>query len=201
MRPVQWWVLLCGLFLLSCASQARAQEVPGEGAHELEFWTAGGHGTNGITSQTGVWNAGVRYGWVLTAPHGPGFLRGRFEYSIDVMPLFVVFRPDNTTAYGGALSPVNLKWNFSEHRRVVPCFELSGGGTLTDSTVPQGTSHFNFLTGGALGARFIRDKLNLSAEVRFMHISNSGLAPINPGINTLQLRLGVGFFGGIHHKG
>ena len=39
-----------------------------------------------------------------------------------------------------------------------------------------------------------------SADVRFMHISNAGISSANPGINTVQLRLGVGLFTGAHHK-
>jgi Lipid A 3-O-deacylase (PagL) len=35
---------------------------------------------------------------------------------------------------------------------------------------------------------------NLSLELRYMHISNAGLATPNPGINTVQVRLGVGKF-------
>jgi hypothetical protein len=52
----------------------------------------------------------------------------------------------------------------------------------------------NFTTSGALGLHFLRSKYNWSAEIRFMHISNAGLADLNPGINTLQLRLGFGRF-------
>jgi len=33
-----------------------------------------------------------------------------------------------------------------------------------------------------------------SAEVRYMHISNAGISALNPGVNTLQLRVGVGMF-------
>jgi hypothetical protein len=52
----------------------------------------------------------------------------------------------------------------------------------------------NFTTSGALGLHFPRSKYNWSAELRFMHISNAGLTSPNPGINTLQLRLGFGRF-------
>jgi hypothetical protein len=41
---------------------------------------------------------------------------------------------------------------------------------------------------------FPRTKYNWSAELRFMHISNAGLATPNPGINTLQVRIGFGRF-------
>jgi hypothetical protein len=33
-----------------------------------------------------------------------------------------------------------------------------------------------------------------SLEARYMHISNAGLATPNPGINTFQVRLGIGKF-------
>jgi hypothetical protein len=41
---------------------------------------------------------------------------------------------------------------------------------------------------------FLGEKHNVSLELRFMHISNAGLATPNPGINTLQIRLGIGKF-------
>jgi Lipid A 3-O-deacylase (PagL) len=43
----------------------------------------------------------------------------------------------------------------------------------------------HFLTGS---------KWTWSADVRFLHISNAGLRDLNPGINTVQLRLGLGWF-------
>jgi len=33
-----------------------------------------------------------------------------------------------------------------------------------------------------------------SVEVRYLHISNAGLSTPNPGINTLQVRVGIGKF-------
>jgi len=45
-----------------------------------------GHGLNGSTSDTGVWNLGLRYGLILTGPRGPGFLKGQLEYAFDVVP-------------------------------------------------------------------------------------------------------------------
>ena len=50
----------------------RAQAGPEVDHNELQIWTGGGHGLNGSTSDTGVWNIGVRYGWVLPNPIGPG---------------------------------------------------------------------------------------------------------------------------------
>jgi hypothetical protein len=40
------------------------------------------------------------------------------------------------------------------------------------------------------------ERKNISLELRYMHISNAGLATPNPGVNTVQVRLGIGkFFG------
>ncbi len=175
------------------APGAAAQSEPGAGGHELQLWTGGGHGLNGSTSDTGVWNVGARYGWVLTDPVGPGPLRGRFEYAVDVVPVFVLFQRPGT-AYGFGLNPFALKWNFVPHHNVMPYVDLGGGTLFTNEKTPPGTSRVNFTTSGALGVHFLRSKYNWSAEVRFMHISNAGLTTPNPGINTLQFRLGFGRF-------
>ncbi len=183
--------LLFAAFL--CAPALKAQAGPVDGGHDLQIWTGGGHGLNGSTASSGVWNVGLRYGWVLTGPVGPGFLRGQFEYAVDVVPVFVVDQKFGT-AYGFGLNPFALKWNFTKPRKVVPYFELGGGTLFTNINVPPGTSQVNFTSSGALGMHFLRSKYNFSAELRFMHISNASLANLNPGINTLQLRLGFGRF-------
>jgi hypothetical protein len=193
MKAIGALFLLYGLLLAGFASPVRAQDGPETGGKEIEFWTTGGHGTNGITQHTGVWTAGFRYGWVLTEPHGPGFLRGRFEYGVDAVPVFLLFQPSNT-AYGAAVNPFALIWNFDTHGRVVPYVDLGGGALFTNTQVPPGTSRINFTTSGAVGLHFLAGKLNWTADVRFMHISNAGLETLNPGINTVQLRLGVGWF-------
>ena len=193
MKAIGMLLLSCGLLLAVFASPLRAQDGPETDGNELEFWTSGGHGTNGITQHTGVWTAGFRYGWVITAPHGPGFLRGRFEYAVDAVPAFVVFQPTNT-AYGAAVNPLGLIWDFDTRGRIVPYIELGGGILLTNTQVPAGTSRVNFTTAGAVGLHFLAGKVTWSADVRFIHISNSGLVAHNPGINTVQLRLGVGWF-------
>jgi hypothetical protein len=170
-----------------------AQSGPEGGGHDLQVWTGGGHGLNGSTSDTSVWNLGARYGWVLTDAVGPGPLRGRFEYAVDVVPVFVLTQR-NGTAYGFGLNPFALKWNFAGGRALTPYFELGGGTLFTNTQVPPGTSRVNFTTSGALGLHFLRSKYNWSAEVRFMHISNAGLTSPNPGINTFQVRIGFGRF-------
>jgi Lipid A 3-O-deacylase (PagL) len=198
MKTTGGMILACTLLLGGFLLPAHAQDGPETGGNEIEIWTAGGHGTNGITQHTGVWTAGFRYGWLLTEPHGPGFLRGRFEYALDAVPVFVVFQPANT-AYGAAVSPFALIWDFDTHGHVVPYIDLDGGVLFTNTRVPAGTSRINFTPAGAVGLHFLTGKMHWTADVRFMHISNAGLQTLNPGINTVQLRLGLGWFTGSHN--
>src|SRR5712692_3656709 len=111
-------------------NRVEPNDGPLAGGHEMQVWTGGGHSVAGGTKDTSVWNLGLRYGWVLTNPHLPGFLKGRFEYAVDAVPACVVFQPGNTV-YGAGLNPLNLKWNFSSFERVVPYVELSGGTLFT----------------------------------------------------------------------
>ena len=185
--------VLAWFVFLTSACTLRAQAGPQEGSHELQIWTGAGHGTSGSQSGDGVFNIGARYGWILTDKHGPGFLRGRFEYAVDVVPLFIVTQSTNT-AYGFGVNPFALKWNFASHGHAVPYVDIGGGTLFTNVKVPEGTSHVNFTTSGALGVHFLRSKYNWSAEVRYMHISNAGISRPNPGINTIQVRLGLGMF-------
>ena len=189
----------CLFTVLLLASVAWSQTRPEDGGRELQLWSGGGHSVSGGTPNTGVWNVGVRYGWILTRPHGPGFLQGRFEYAVDAVPLFLIFQPANT-AYGVGLNPLNLKWNFATRGDVVPYVELDGGTLFTTHDVPNGTTNVNFSSGAALGTHFLGSKRAWSLEIRYMHISNGGLSSPNPGINTVQVRVGFGkFFPG--HRG
>lgn len=182
------------LFLFAALTGVAAQDHPEEGGHELEVWTGGGHSVPGGTKDTSVFNAGVRFGWILTAPHGPGFLSGRFEYAVDAVPVFVVFQPANA-AYGAGVNPFALKWIFATRGGAEPYLELNGGTLFTNHEVPSGTIGVNFTSSAALGVHFL-GKLAWTVETRYMHISNAGLTTPNPGINTVQVRVGIGkFFG------
>lgn len=180
-------------FLFSAAALCAAQASPEQGGNEVQIWAGGGHSVAGGTSRTATFNAGLRYGWILTGPHLPGILRGRFEYALDAVPLLLVFQPANT-AYGVGFDPLGLKWNFERRGRLSPYLELTGGVLFTDHNVPRFTNTVNFMDQAALGTHILGAKYNWSLELRYMHISNAGLGNLNPGINTVQVRLGVGRF-------
>ncbi len=193
MKTTPCLLFLLGLTCFGIVTPVCAQDGPEAGGNEIQLWTAGGHGVKGITQHTGIWSAGFRYGWILTEPHGPGFLRGSFEYAVEAVPAVVVFQPTNT-AFGAAINPFGLKWNFDTSGSVVPYVDLGGGALFTNVQVPAGTSRINFTTSGGVGLHFLTSKVNWSADVRYVHISNAGLEAANPGINTLQLRVGIGWF-------
>ena len=190
MLMTRFFWLAAGLALLS--SLMVAQVRPEGGGHEIQVWSGGGPSVPGGTKDTGVWNLGVRYGWVLTSPHGPGFLNGRFEYAVDAVPAFVVFQPRNT-AYGAGINPLGLKWIFATRGDVEPYLELNGGTLFTAHEVPFGTSRVNFTSSATLGVHILREHA-WTLAVQYMHISNAGLTRPNPGINTVQVRLGIGKF-------
>jgi len=179
--------------LLLASSLCFAQTGPEQGGHEIQVWAGGGHSVAGGRGNTGAFNAGLRYGWILSGPHLPGFLRGRFEYAVDVVPVFLAFQPANT-AYGLGFNPLGLKWDFVRRGRLSPYLELSGGTLFTNHNVPTYTNTVNFTSAAALGTHILGAKYNWSVELRYLHISNAGLAVPNPGINTVQVRLGVGRF-------
>jgi lipid A 3-O-deacylase len=190
---------LLALLILLASICSIAQTGPEQGGHEVQVWAGGGHSVPGGTKNTGAFNAGLRYGWILTGPHLPGFLRGRFEYAVDAVPVFLIFQPANT-AYGVGFDPLGLKWNFQRHGHVSPYLELCGGTVFTDHNIPTGANTVNFMDQAALGIHILGPSHNVSLELRYMHISNAGLANLNPGINTVQVRLGIGkFFGSREH--
>jgi len=189
MRTSLLILVAVGVLQFYCAAQAG----PEKGGREVQIWAGGGHSVSGGRGHTGVFNAGLRYGWILTDPHLPGFLRGRFEYAVDAIPVFLAFQPANT-AYGVGFDPLGLKWNFQRHGRVSPYLELTGGVLFTNHDLPTGTNTVNFMDNAALGMHLLGPKHNLSLELRYMHISNAGLATPNPGINTVQVRVGIGRF-------
>ena len=182
------------LFLICCvAVTMRGQTGPEAGGNEVQFWAGGGHSVAGGTGNTEVVNAGLRYGWVLTGLHGPGFLKGRLEYTVDAVPLAMVFQRANT-AYGLGFNPFGLKWNFGRHGSISPFFELGGGLLFTTHRVPPGTSSANFTPQAAIGIQHLGERMTWGIEARYLHISDAGLTSFNPGINTFQVRLGLGAF-------
>lgn len=188
-----FWAGTLGASFLLCAMAVSAQTGPEQGGSEIQVWTAAGHSVAGGRGRTGIWDAGLRYGWVLTDNHGPALLKGKFEYAIDAVPIYLIVQPRNT-AYGFGLNPLTLKWDFQRRGRIVPYAELNGGLLFTTHDVPYGTSDVNFTPAAAIGAHFLGPTFAWTLEARYLHISDAGLSRFNPGINTFEVKIGLGTF-------
>ena len=115
-------------------------------------FSAGGFSA-GVTPSSTYLNVGVRAGKVLTEPHGPGLLRGQFEYSAEFMPWwqgrtqrferFNLYATDNPNiaaishgydtggAYNGiSITPILLRWDFATSTRRILPFVQGGGGLI-----------------------------------------------------------------------
>jgi Lipid A 3-O-deacylase (PagL) len=187
------FVLFHFLALAVATGFGQEEPSPEAGGHELQVWAGGGHSVPGGTSRTEVFDAGLRYGWVITGPHFPSLLKGRFEYTVDAVPVYMIFQPANT-AYGAGFDPFGLKWNFERRGRLSPYLQLSGGVVFSNHSVPTFTNTVNFTPSAALGTHILGEKYNWSVELRYLHISDAGLSSYNPGLNTVQVRVGIGRF-------
>ncbi len=74
-RPVAVVVFALALAGAAARGQSVAEPTPQKGGSEIQVWTGAGHSALNGVGATGVWNAGLRYGWILTNARGPGFLR------------------------------------------------------------------------------------------------------------------------------
>ncbi len=72
----------------------------------------------------------LSWGRVLTEPHGPGWLRGRFELAFEVVPIYGQYDPRST--YGFGITPLMWRWNF-EPRQKLASFVEAGWRRAVDS--------------------------------------------------------------------
>jgi hypothetical protein len=144
------------------------------------FHSAGGHQ---YVMQTLSW------GRVLSGPKFPGALRGRFEWAIEVMPVYGQYLPDRV--YGFGVSPLSWRWNFEPRGRYAPFVQLSGGLMKSSGPVPPDTTSANFTAhaGGGLRVLVTRQQ-SLVLAYRFDHISNGNRLEQNPGVNAHAFHLG-----------
>lgn len=185
--------VLCGMAGAQTASASSTGPLSNK-PWDIGIWGGGGFSVPGGTTDTKAVDAGLRVGKVLTHDHFGSVVRGNFEYSADLLPVYYIVQPAKN-AYGAGFNPVNLKWNFTSFERVVPYLELGGGVLFTNIEVPANTSRVNFLTHGAFGLQFFRtDTKAVTVTARYEHISNAGLSVPNPGINTVQFTIGWNWF-------
>ncbi|MBV8629977.1 MAG: acyloxyacyl hydrolase [Silvibacterium sp.] len=103
-------------------------------------------------------SAGGRLGKVITGPHGPGILRGQFEYAGEILPYWQSFTPSPHSAltefiyngkigyaelpYGGgtytgvSITPIILRWDLVPGRHFAPWVQGAGGLLYTTHKYP-----------------------------------------------------------------
>ena len=187
-------LLLSSTLLAQTKPAASATSLPlHRGAKEWGVFAGGGTGF-GKRSNTQMFYAGGRFGYVLTPDIFKGRLRGNVEYVFDALPIFAVFQPQN--AFGAGFNPMILKYNFTSGKRLVPFIEAGGGVIFTNHDVPANTNSVNFTPQGGFGVHFLRnDNRAITFTGKYMHMSNAGLDQRNSGINaSIQFVLGYTWF-------
>ena len=187
------FTLLCSYFL---SSQDFLSPTQMKGTRDIEIWTgavAAQH-DGSTTFNTDVWMAGARFGRILTAPHGPGWLRGTLQWNAGIVPVFVV--TNLQTAYGVELEPVVGRWNFSHRGKTAPYFEMAGGVVFTTKKIPPGdTSRINVVPSFGFGWQFFRHAdRSMDVAVHAWHLSNAWTAPRNPSANGILVTIGYHWF-------
>jgi lipid A 3-O-deacylase len=186
------------LLLLLSPRAANCQASPeAHGDWDFSVFAAGATGEelSNSFSEAQILTAGIFAGKILTDEIGRGWRRGRFEYGVDVIPLFRQFRPQ--TIWGGGFEPVILRWNSSlRTSQFAPYIELAGGAVKTNTNFPPGdTSAFNFMVRGGGGLQiFRRPNRSIDIACRWAHISNANLGAKNPEFNGIQVSVGYHWF-------
>jgi lipid A 3-O-deacylase len=163
---------LIGVLLPLAAQSSSSQTVatssaktlaPADDALSNRRWNWGvffeGGASAAVTPSSTYLSVGARGGKVMTGPFGPGFLRGQFEYSAELMPWWqgrtATFERYNLTATnnpdvaavagpyktGGAyngisVTPVLLRWDLRGSRRIMPFVQGGGGMIWTNHKFP-----------------------------------------------------------------
>lgn len=133
---------------------------------ETRPWDFGvlAQGGFGVTEQRGGFKffmAGVHAGKVLTGDAGPGWLRGNFEYAVEVFPIWQSYTPTSLrqncttvsisgnaeascsapftiggTFTGASITPILLRWNLAGTRHFAPWVQGGGGLIWTNHKYP-----------------------------------------------------------------
>lgn len=133
-------------------------------------------------------SAGVRWSrrW---RPVGDGWLRGNPTFSVELMP--VVEFEQKPAVRGPGLNLI-YEHRLMPRAALHPVLRAGAGILFADREVPPGGTRLNFslLVGFGLDID-LSERWQLAPEYRFHHVSNADTGPINPGINTHTLVLGI----------
>ena len=102
------------------------------------------------------------------------------------------FGDGNEHVRGGSASLLVRRRFNVDSARAQFFLEGASGPMWTERPVPASTSRFNFASHAGIGVVLLPShRLPVILGYRFMHVSNGGYSPRNPGINFSSLMLGV----------
>jgi len=185
------------LVALAAAPPLGAQPAVAPGTTEWSATAGVGRGIALLQSSGGDRYLTTQLAWgrVLTDLCGRGWLRGRFEWSMEIVPAFAEW--SSGRARGAGVSPLGWRWNFDGRGALMPYVEVGGGALWTSRPIPDGTTGSNFTSYAGLGVRVMRARgYGLIASYRLHHISNGNRLRRNPGVNAHLLTVGVTHLGG-----
>jgi lipid A 3-O-deacylase len=172
--------------------------------------------------------AGAHLGKVLTPQLGSGIFSGNFEYAVEAFPFWQSYTPRfqrincagvdqgctapytvGGTFTGVSVTPIQMRWNFTHGKRLMPWIQAAGGVVWTNHKYPAvgdlnpsdptqtgpaaDTSVWNFTPQGGIGAHyFLKPRRSIDFSANGVHISSSSLGDKNPGVN-VSLQLSIGY--------
>jgi hypothetical protein len=141
--------------------------------------------------------ANFHFGWVFSKLMAKDrWYRGNWEVLGEVFQ-GAQFDPNISYVIGGAAI---LRYNFCTHSRWMPFFDGGGGAAATSIRNTDLSTTFEYNLQAGVGTHyFVRKDFAVTAQYRFLHLSNAGLAAPNLGVNTSMFYIGASWFFGPSH--
>jgi hypothetical protein len=99
---------------------------------------------------------------------------------------------DGNESVHGLAGSVLVRHTWRPGARLRPYIEGATGPLVAEKRVPASTSRFNFMSQAGAGFVLNSDgRMPVFAGYRFLHISNGGYSPRNPGLNVSAAIIGV----------
>jgi len=122
---------------------------------------------------------------------------GRLDFSVEPFASGIT-QPERNVEGGCNFL---LKYCFPLTARVMPFLKGGLGALYMSQHTPEQSTQWNFLPQAGLGADFLlTDKVALTCEGRFRHLSNAGFKQPNHGIQVIQYLGGISYFFGVSEK-
>lgn len=129
---------------------------------------------------------------------GDQLLEYRLEFNIYSRISYPEFEPDRhrTSLSGFGITPLGLRINFMQSRRLQPFLGISGGFMFLDRPFPDDRGEkFNFTFGAGGGLEILLNaQSSISFGYKYFHLSNGETGQVNPGIDSGFFFASLSFF-------